>query len=176
MLEMLKQLWIKIRSVLARFLPSYTFEIGAKELEKRITPLFPIKKKKLIFVFKITDPEVVLPPNRDNRVGISVSMKVSIPGLLAARGRAVIHGEIDYWAEEGEFYFFDPEIDELEIGGLPGRYQEEVRGLFESIIRSAVSDLCIYKFDPADRKQVIAKRMLKSIKVEDEKLKIQVGL
>lgn len=175
MLEKLKQIWTKVRAVLAKFLPSYTFEIGAKELEKRIVPLFPIKKKKLIFIFKITDPEVILPPDRDNRVGISVSMKVSIPGLLAARGRAVIHGEIDYWAEEGEFYFFDPEIDELAIDGLPRRYQDEVRGLFESIIRSAVSDLCIYKFDTEDRRQLIAKRMLKSIRVEDEKLKVQVG-
>lgn len=175
MLEKLKQLWTKVRSALAKVLPSYTFEIGATELEKRIVPLFPIKKKKLIFVFKITDPEVILPPDRNNRVGIAVSMKVSIPGLLAARGRAVIHGEIDYWAEEGEFYFFDPEIDELEIKGLPRRYQDEVRELFEAIIRSAVSDLCIYKFDGADRKQVIAKRLLKSIRVEDEKLKVQVG-
>lgn len=175
MLEKLKQLLLKIWTKIASFLPSYTFEIKAKDLEKRIATIFPIKKKKLIFVFKISDPQVELPPEKDSKIGIGITLKVSIPGLLSAQGRGLVMGEIDYWAEEGEFYFFDPEVRKLEIDGLPRRYQSEVAELFDMIIKSALGDMCIYKFNEKDRKQAIAKRLLKSVRVEDERLKVQVG-
>ena len=35
--------------------------------------------------------------------------------------------------------------------------------------------MAVFKFDEEDKKQRIAKRMLKSVRVEDERLKIKVG-
>ena len=168
----LGKLWKSLKS----FLPSYTLNFGSEILQKRITGLFPLKVKKFIFVFKIFDPVVVIPANTVDRIGVEVSLQVSIPGLLKAKGRGLIHGEIDYLSSTGEFFFFDPELQNLDIHGLPKRYQEEVRGLFESIMKSALSDISIFKFDEEDTKQKIAKRMLKSVRVEDELLKIKVGL
>lgn len=167
--------WQRILGFLKRLLPSFTFELKASDLEKRMSQVFPIKVKKLIFVFKISDPEVILPPGGLNRITIGMSIKVSIPGLLAAKGRALVEGEVDYDREQGEFFFFDPEIKDMDIHGLPRRYTEEVRGLFEAIVRSTLGDMSIYKFNQQDKKQKYAKRLLKSIRVEDERLKIQVG-
>jgi len=174
-LEKLSQIWQNILAFLKRLLPSFTFSLKAQDLEKKMTQAFPIKIKKLIFVFKITDPVVILPKGSVDRIGIGMSLKVSIPGLLSAKGKALVEGEVDYDPDQGEFFFFDPEIKELNIRGLPGRYGEEVRGLFDSIIRSTLGEMSIFKFDQNDTKQKIAKRLLKSIKIEDERLKIQVG-
>ncbi|MBL4607223.1 MAG: DUF1439 domain-containing protein [Pseudomonadales bacterium] len=172
----IKGIFIAMWQVLTRLLPSYTIEFGPEVLQKRITGVFPIKVKKFIFVFKVFDPIVVIPPGTVDRIGVEVSLKVSIPGLLKAEGRGLIHGEIDYLGSTGEFFFFDPELKNFEVRGLPKSYQEEVRGLFESIMKSALSDISIFKFDEDDRKQKIAKRMLKSVKVEDERLKIEIGV
>ena len=174
-MEKLLQIWQNILTFLKRLLPSYTFALKAEVLEKKMTQAFPIKIKKLIFVFKITDPVVILPKGSMDRIGVGMSIKVSIPGLLSAKGKALVEGEVDYDPEQGEFFFFDPEIKEMDIHGLPRRYGEEVRGLFESIIRSALGDMSIFKFDQDDKKQKIAKKLLKSVKIEDERLKIQVG-
>ena len=169
---LLKQAWKTITS----FIPSYTLKFGPEVLQKRITSVFPLKVKKFIFVFKVFDPVVVIPPETVDRIGVEVSLQVSIPGLLKAQGRGLVHGEIDYLGSSGEFFFFDPELQNFDVKGLPKRYQEEVRGLFESIMKSALSDISIFKFDEEDRKQKIAKRMLKSVKVEDERIKIEVGV
>ncbi|MBV1869849.1 MAG: DUF1439 domain-containing protein [Gammaproteobacteria bacterium] len=172
----IKNILSKVWRVIASYIPSYTLEFGAEVLQKRITGVFPLKVKKFIFVFKIFDPVVVIPPNAIDRIGVEVSLQVSIPGLLKAEGRGLVHGEIDYLNSSGEFFFFDPELQNFDIRGLPRRYQEEVRGLFESIMKSALSDISIFKFDEADRKQKIARHMLKSVKVENERLKIEVGV
>ena len=175
LLEKLLQIWQDILIFLKGLLPSYTFALKAEDLEKKMTQAFPIKIKKLIFVFKITDPVIILPKGSVDRIGIGMSIKVSIPGLLSAKGNAVVEGEVDYDPDQGEFFFFDPEIKEMDIHGLPRRYGEEVRGLFEGIIRSTLGDMSIFKFDQDDKKQKIAKRFLKSVKVKDERLMIQVG-
>ena len=174
-MEKLLQIWQNILTLFKRLLPSYTFSLKAKDLEKKIIHAFPIKIKKSIFVFKITDPEVILPEGSVDRIAIGMSIKVTIPGLLAAKGKAIVEGEVDYDSDQGEFFFFDPEIKEMDIHGLPGRYSEKVRGIFESIIRSALGEMSIFKFDQDDKKQKIAKRLLKSVRIEDECLKIQVG-
>lgn len=170
-----KSLWSKFLQFIGRFLPSYTFEISAKDLEKRLLTTFPIKKKASIFVFKISDPEVVFPPDKSSHIGISMTLKVSILGLFAAKGRGLVLGEIDYSPEQGAFYFFDPEIQELEIKGLRRSHQTEVKELFEGIVQAALSEMCVYQFNTKDRKQAIAKRLLKSVRVEDGRLKIQLG-
>jgi hypothetical protein len=170
--DMLKKWWL----VITKHLPTYTLKLSADVLQKRIDAIFPIKVKKLIFVFKVSDPVVVIPPSTVDRIGVEVSLKVSIPGLLKAEGRGLIHGEIDYLASTGEFFFFDPSLQNFDVQGLPRRYQEEVRGLFEGIMKAALSDISIFKFDERDTKQRIARKMLKSVKVEDERLKIEIGL
>ncbi|MBV1874716.1 MAG: DUF1439 domain-containing protein [Gammaproteobacteria bacterium] len=174
-MEVIKEYLLKVWGFIAQYIPSYTLELKAESLQSKIGEVFPIKVKKFIFVFKITDPVVVIPPDLIDRIGIEVSIRVSIPGLLKAEGRGLVHGEIDYFAESGEFFFFEPTLQKFDIRGLPSRYQEEVRGLFESIMRSALSDMSVFKFNEEDKKQRIAKRMLKSVRVEDERLKIQVG-
>lgn len=174
-MEKIKLLWQRLLAFFKQFLPSYTFELKAEDLEKRMTQVFPVKIKKLIFVFKLSDPEVILLGESIDRIAIGVTLKVSIPGLLAAKGRATVEGEIDYDSEEGSFFFFDPIVKEMNIKGLPGRYNEEVRELFDGIVRSTLGDMCIYKFDQEDKKQKVAKRLLKSVRVEDERLKIQIG-
>ena len=175
-MEKLKETLFKIWTTFSSYIPSYTMEFGAEVLQKRITAVFPLKVKKFIFVFKIFDPIVVIPAETIDRIGVEVSLKVSIPGLLKAEGRGLVHGEIDYLNSTGEFFFFDPELQNFDIRGLPRRYQEEVRGLFESIMKSALSDISIFKFDEEDKKQKIAKRLLKSVKVENERLKIELGV
>ena len=166
----------KLSQTIRRLLPSYTLRISAKELEKRLAKKFPIKKKASIFIFKITDPEVVFPSEKANHIGIRLTLKVSLPGLFSAKGRALIHGEIEYDSEHGAFYFFDPEVQELKIKGLSRRYQIEVKELFSGFIQSALNELCIYQFNTRDRKQAIAKKLLKSVQVKEGKLQIKFGL
>lgn len=171
----LASLWSTFLQLLHKFLPSFTFEIKAKKLEKRLASIFPIKKRASIFVFKISDPIIVFPPEKSSHIGINLTLKVSIPGLMSAKGRGMIHGEIDYSPEQGAFYLFDPEIQELEIKGLSRTYQSEVKELFRGIIHSSLSEMCVYQFNKKDRKQVIAKMLLKSVRIEDGALKVQLG-
>lgn len=174
-MEKIMELLKKMLGFLSPYLPSYTLKLSADVLQKRVSAIFPIKVKKLIFVFKISDPLVIIPPNTVDRIGVEVSLQVSIPGLLKAEGRGLVHGEIDYLADSGEFFFFDPSLENFDVQGLPRRYHEEVRALFESIMKTALSGIAIFKFDDSDKKQKIARRLLKSVRVEDELLKIKVG-
>ncbi|MBV1884068.1 MAG: DUF1439 domain-containing protein [Pseudomonadales bacterium] len=166
----------KLSQIFRRLLPSYTLSVSAKELEKRLSKKFPVKKKASIFVFKITEPEVFFPSDKSSQIGIRLTLKVSLPGLFAAKGRALIQGEIEYDPKHGAFYFFDPEVQELKIKGLSRRYQVEVKELFSGFIQSALSDMSIFQFNTRDRKQAIAKKLLQSVQVEEGKLKIKFGL
>lgn len=156
---------------------SYTLELSEQQIQKRIDSLgiFPVKNKRRLLTVIASDPKIAL-SNTDDRLGIELDLKVQIRPIISITGHVMMQAAVDYDATSGEFRLDDPRVSDLQIKGLPGEYANVVREILEAIAVGVLSGITIYQFQSDDKYQRMAKRLLKKVAVEDDRLKIKVGL
>ena len=92
------------------------------------------------------------------------------PGGLNLTGRTQLQGSLSYDAEKGAFYFHNPKGVTIEIDQLPEHFSPKVKELTQSAMTKATENRPIYTLKDDDLKQKLAKSVLKSVVVIDEKL------
>lgn len=147
---------------------SYTMEISKSEIQQRLAAQMPLKAKKLLVKVVLTNPVVDLLKD-GNRIGVAADFEARLPGLKG-KGRVNIAGDLSYDAEKGEFFLHRPEIVSFDVDKLPDQYAEDLRRIVQSVAAKALEDHPIYKLRDDDVKQRLAKAMLRSVAVKDEKL------
>ncbi|MBL1276372.1 MAG: DUF1439 domain-containing protein [Ectothiorhodospiraceae bacterium] len=154
---------------------SYTVEISEKELQEKISAMMPLEKKKFFMSVVLSNPDVDLMEN-DNKIGITIDIKVVAPGGMNGAGRAKITGSLSYNKERGELYFKDPKIVKLDIAKVPKSIIPNIKSLAQSVAGKALEKRPVYKLKDDDVKQKLAKSVLKSITVENGKLLVVLGV
>ncbi len=156
---------------------SYTLELSEKQLQKRIDSLgiFPVKNKRRLLTVIASDPRIAL-DNTGDKLGIELNLKVQIRPIISITGRVMMQAAVEYDADSGEFRLDDPRVSDLQIKGLPGEYANVVREILEAIAVGVLSGITLYRFQTDEKYQRIAKRLLKKVAIEDQRLKIKVGL
>jgi len=84
-------------------------------------------------------------------------------------------GKIAYRAEEGAFYLLEPSIDEVPFQQLPSVLTEPVRKVTGQLLNKYLTENAIYTLSDEDTKTKAAKMLLKSVAVQDGKLKVELG-
>jgi hypothetical protein len=153
---------------------SYTVRLSAADIEQAMARRLPISKSKLlvavtvrsVFVeFMLDEDKILLQPQVDLRVA----------GQTALSGRALLEGQLRYARETGEFFIDQPKVVQVFIQGLP----EAARAVTEEVIarlgESALASTPVYRLNPSDFKQSVAKLVLKSVKVRQGRLEIELG-
>ena len=134
----------------------------------------PVVKKKYFVTVKISDPKIDLIKETDE-VGILANIDASAPGGIKGSGEVMIQGSLDYDPKKGEFYFKNPKIVSLKIDQVPADFIPDIQALAQTALSKALATYPVYKFKDDDLKHRLAKSVLKSLKVQNEKLVITLG-
>lgn len=147
---------------------SYTVEIPEQEIQEKLAAKMPLKAKKLLAKVILSNPAVDLIKD-SNRIGVAADFEARLPGIKG-KGRVNIIGDLSYNPDKGEFYLHKPEIASLTLDKLPDQYDEDIRRVLQPLAAKALEAHPVYKLKDDDLRQKLAKAVLQSVSVKNEKL------
>lgn len=169
---------------------STTLRIPRDDLQRDLAKRFPVEADKHVVVVTASDPWLEFPGKPD-----TLAIRLRLAAITAddrtrLHGATRIEGRLEYVAAEHAFYLRDPRVTELHLlpprdGGTLARLTRGARGalglrIVERAARSALVELLrhrpVYRLD-ANRSEKEAKaiRHLRSVRVEDQDLVLEVG-
>ena len=156
---------------------SYTVEIPEEELQKKVSAMMPIEKKKLFVTVVLSKPEVDLMEGED-KIGVFSHIEVRVPGAagLKGSGRVNITGSLSYDAKKGAFFFHKPSIVRLEVDKIPGKYMKNVKKAVELIAKKVLATRPVYTLKDDNVKQKLAKSVLETVSVKDQQLEVVLSV
>lgn len=157
------------------FALDYTHEITQQEIQEKVSALMPIEKKKYFVTVKVSNPKIDL-IKKTNEIGIFANIEAIAPGGIKGSGEVMINGTLDYDPKEGSFYFKNPTIISLVIDKVPNKYIPKIQVIAQKALSKAMAVYPVYKFKDDNLKHTLAKAVLKSLKVTNEKLVLTLGV
>ena len=115
----------------------YELHFTETELRDRLNEGLPITKRYL-FIFEVVldSPRIKLTEGA-NRIGagLNVTLNIQIGDTpLPIEGSVDASGTVRYESSSGEFYLDDPQIEDLAVEGIPGKYTDQIDGLLERVL------------------------------------------
>lgn len=152
---------------------SYTIEITEDELQSRLAAIMPMERQQYFLTVVLSEPDIDLSVG-NNEIGVSSKVAITAPGGMKGSGSAKITGSLDYDPETHAFYFRNPNIVSLESEDIPPEMLPQIKDMAQSATSKILSTQPIYTLSGEDLQQKVARTMLKSIKVENRKLLIEL--
>lgn len=91
-------------------------------------------------------------------------------------GIAIVHGEIRYEPADGKIYIDNATVTKLSFDNLPPELEQPVNRTIETVMKKYLAENAVYQLDEKDTTSKLAKSVLKSIKISDGALLIEVGI
>lgn len=154
---------------------SYTVELSEAQLQKKVSAMMPIEKKKLFFKLKLSQPQIELIEG-SNEVGIFTHIDIDSKLGIKGSGRAKIIGSLSYDTASSEFFFKNSRIETLEIDKVSQKNIKQIKGLVQSISSKILAKKPVYRLKDDNLKHKLAKAMLQSIVVVDKTLRIKLSV
>ncbi len=159
----------------AAFALSYTVEVSEAEVQEKIAAAMPIEKKKLFMKVIFSHPKIDLAVG-NNQIGLNAQMDVLAPGGIHSTGQAKIKGSLIYNSEKTTFYFDNPTIVDMRLNDIPDSFMASVKDIAQLIVSSKFPSIAIYTLQDNNLPQSLLKYTLKSIRVDNRQLLIELGL
>ena len=91
-------------------------------------------------------------------------------------GIAIVHGAIRYEPTDGKIYIDNATVTKLSFDNLPPELEQPVNRTIETVMKKYLAENAVYQLDEKDISSKLAKSVLKSIKISDGALLIEVGM
>lgn len=157
----------------------FTVALTESQIQQRLDAIFPIDKSYLvIFDLTLSNPQVTLEDGADRlSFGLDTTLNLNLSGRKRTlTGSGTITAGLRYDPRQHAFFLDDPEIERLEILGIPIKYVDKVNQLARKLAAERIRGRPIYTLKPHEIKQAVARTVLKDVVVEDGKLVITLGL
>ena len=152
-------------------------EITQQQIQERLAKKFPMSRNYLVALkLTLSDPEVVLEEGSDRiGFGVSAATNIKVDGENI-KGRISLAAGLRYRRDEGALTLRDPAVEQVAISLLPKEYEDEVVAAADLAVGHYLEDYPIYKLDPKDLKQRIAKLVLQEVAVRNGVLRVKLGV
>lgn len=154
---------------------AYTMSLSEQDIQEQIDAIMPLEKKQLFLTVVMSDAKVSLSESA-NRLEIASDIALSSGAGVGGSGHATIAGAIRYDAENGAFYIDDPEIVSLESESIPRNFLSETKKYVQLIAEQVLPRYPVYQLDNENLQEQLAKAVLKSVRVEDHKLIVELDM
>ncbi len=158
-----------------RAITFYKIEIPLNYLQHKVEEQFPFTRKKYLLSMTLTDPVVRL-EETTNRIGLELTVCLDIPGAISTQRRGLIYGSLDYDRENGEFYFLNLTIHELDSNGISNRKTGIVYDALETVLNKAFASTPIYRLQEEDLKHSLTRLLLKSVIIRKDRIIVELSL
>jgi hypothetical protein len=153
---------------------AYTLELTEQEILEKISARMPIEKNKKFFSVIMQNPDINLQKKSD-QFGFKIDIILHSKIGLSAQGSAYMEGELAYDDTLGEFYLINSRIQTMEIKNTPEKYQQKVLNIANYMAEHHFSKILLYRLKDEDLKQQLVKSTLKSAKINNGKLELELS-
>jgi hypothetical protein len=154
---------------------SYTLELSEDKIQKKAESMMPLKKKKFFITTTLTEPVIDLIAST-NEINLTSNVNVKAPGNISGNGKVSFTGSLRYESDSGSFYFDNLKVNSLDIDAIPQKVIPKIKGVLELLAKRVLATKPVYKFKDDNLKHKLAKAALKSIKVTNETLFVELGV
>ena len=145
--------------------------IPRAKLQESVAKKFPYEKDVGIARFTIETPEVYFK-------GKSIGLKAVYSANLLEkeiRGSVDVNGHVIYKPETGTFYLHDFVVSDITVNEKDLLEKVKVQKIIDKIISSYLDGFRIYRLNPRDHKQNLARLYVKDILVRNDDLVVVLG-
>lgn len=153
----------------------YTLEFSEAEIQSRINAMLPVKKETFVVNVVVNEAKVNLLEHTD-QIALASKLFVTSMAGINSQGEVKLQGRIAYESEKGAFYLHDLQVVTLDIERVPADFLPTLQQLVQSGLSQVLSKHPVYVLKNDDIRQQLLKSSLKSITIEDHKLKATLGL
>jgi len=145
--------------------------IPREKIQESVSRKFPYSKDVGIARFTLQDPEVYFK-------GRNIGLRAVYYGNLLdkeVRGSVDINGNVIYKPETASFYIHDFTIADITVNESNILEKVKYQKIIEKAISSYLEGIRIYRLDPHDSKQNLARSLVKDIFVRGDNLVLVLG-
>jgi len=145
--------------------------IPRAKIQESVSKKFPYDKDVRIARFTVQTPEVYFK-------GKNIGLRAVYSGNLLKkeiRGSVDVNGSVVYKPETGAFYLHDFIISDLTVNEKDLLEKVKVQKIIDKIISNYLDGFFLYRLNPHDYKQNLARLLVKDIFVRNDDLVIVVG-
>ncbi|MSP38503.1 MAG: DUF1439 domain-containing protein [Deltaproteobacteria bacterium] len=154
----------------------YVIELTESEIQQKLSDRFPVNKCVLIMCLSLSDPVVKLEDGTDRiRFAAQAALNIKLNDKQL-HGLGEFAGRIRYARQQGEFYLDDAEVILLRIDGIPEPYSQKAHELAKAAVNEYLKIRPIYRLKPTEAKHVLARLVLKDVRVAKRVLIVTLGL
>lgn len=154
---------------------AYTIELSRTDLQEYVDGYFPVQQVTPISKLTYSSPVVVLDP-KTNRIGLEVTVKAEMPGMMPIAGRGQIDGDLEYRKETHQFYLHNPKVTNVRFANTDYQLTSTIQQIVSSIGQQSMPLILVYELKDEDLREKMAKSVLKSVAVKQGKLYVDVEM
>jgi len=154
---------------------AYTFEFNRSELQQYVVEYFPFSQQTPFSRITYSNPSVVL-NEKTNRIGLEVTARAEMPGMMPITGRGRIDGDLEYRRDTHQFYLHEPKISKVRFANADYKLTGTVQQMVDSISQQSLPVIFVYELKDNDLRQKMAGSVLKKVTVRQGKLLVDVDL
>lgn len=154
---------------------SFEVKIPKELIIKQVNHKFPTVKSKGLMTVKLSKPVLDFQGSR-NRLGVTADAEVKIFGMIPLRGLVICDGTLQYNKKNGAFNYTDIQVKKFSFKEIPESKVDQVSGLVGSAVLSALGGLEVYRLNPDDSQEKLAKLALKGVRITDNGVVAKLGL
>ncbi len=154
---------------------AYTVELSKGELQEYAEAYFPLQQVTPFSKLTYSKPSVVLNP-KTNRIGLEVTVRAEMPGMIPVEGRGQIDGKLEYRNETNQFYLHEPKINNIRFANTDYQLTSTIQQMVSNVSQQALPVIFVYELKDQDLREKMAKSVLKSVTVQHGKLLLDVTL
>ena len=141
--------------------------ISKSNLQKMIEKNFPIEKGSSLAKIKLFSPQVFF---IDNSIGLNMQYSVALL-IKEAEGTVSLKCKPVYKPENTSFYMSNFELTDITINNT-GSFvdKDKIMGFISAIVNILFSDTPLYRLNPNNYNQNVAKMLLKSVSIKGDNL------
>lgn len=166
-----------IGAFLFRSFSHRTVHLTASQIKAELQKKFPYERRELVAAIRFLDPDFKIDATT-SRVTFAISIQAAAIGTKPIQERATAEGSLRYESSTGDL-FLDSSKVTLVDSLNPKPREDKKNTLVEDIIEKALTEYLsrkpLYRLSDRDSKTIAARRALRSIRIEDGDILIELG-
>jgi len=154
---------------------AYTIELTQQQLQERLEGMMPMHRDRYFMKVTLDQPVVDLAVG-DGMLGFEGVITIDAPGNMGGEVAVKIAGELVYDPDQGAFFFKKPKILSLDTSQILSGNEAQVKSVIEPLASKYLERKPVYLLQDDDLKQQLAKAVLQSVTVEDNKLVLELSM
>ncbi len=154
---------------------AYSVELSKDDIQQQVNRYFPLEQATPLSKLSYSNPVVILNPST-NRIGLEVSIRIEVPGILPVEGRGQIDGNLEYRQQTQQFYLHDPKLTNVRFANSSHELASVVQQIVTNISQQSLPLILVYDLKDDDLRQKMAKSVMKAVRVKEGKIYLDLEL